>query len=672
MLVTVAAAAMSLLMVWALVAVGPTAAAALALLPLLAIGVVYIATSGQMVLWAAAIAIPFWLVPVHGGPLVGNVFSQDLVAVLALGALIFATLLGRGFVPPVPRTPVLGWPFVLFAVVILSSTLRGHYAYGASLVGQPLRLIIYAAIVAGLIGMTVPRMHRLLVILLYPGAVLTALASVRFLATGGSSTAAVLSTGGTRPLPITTSIFCASALFLALLKLRQAQETRDRLLHLTMAGVALFGVIAGFGRAVWMAVAFVCLVLFLTSSRLRVNALSVVPLMIPFLLLLAMGASHAAPGFVDSVERRVAQTSDSDINVRFRVEANRIVLDQVREQPVFGVGFGKTTELLLAVPDATTGIPSLERSQLGQDPHNGYLYFLAGGGIVALASFALLVAVFGYDVVRRYRATTDQAARMILLWTCATLFVFLFNAGFGTSFDSPANLLMIWALLVLPAIVSPEPGASVESRHGPRRGCGPASRDSVAVRRGGGSGLGHPRSAGVAHRALGAAARGWARSRSRPGRARPEVLLVRRGLRCRSCDRALDESAVERIRARSEPGCIPDPAQAVARTRSRRRVVDAPALGRRDGACGRSTRLARDEALRSSCGNRRRAAPRGERLRGRVVAAGQDVRIRHARGHRLHVPARQGLAAGGQAEAVGSPTASWRRSPSTSTSSPGG
>src|SRR6188508_1949522 len=71
MLLAVGAAGMSLLTAWVLVTRGPTAAAALALLPALALGIVYLVTSGQVLLWAAAVALPFWLWPVFGDPLSG-------------------------------------------------------------------------------------------------------------------------------------------------------------------------------------------------------------------------------------------------------------------------------------------------------------------------------------------------------------------------------------------------------------------------------------------------------------------------------------------------------------------------------------------------------------------------------------------------------------------------
>ena len=52
---------------------------------------------------------------------------------------------------------------------IVIATLRGHYAYGATLFGQPLRLVLYAGIVVTLAGLTARQLYRLLLWLFYTG-----------------------------------------------------------------------------------------------------------------------------------------------------------------------------------------------------------------------------------------------------------------------------------------------------------------------------------------------------------------------------------------------------------------------------------------------------------------------------------------------------------------------
>ena len=373
-------AAAAALVAYVLVEMGTTAAFAVAALPVIAVGGVYLMTSGQIALWALAFILPVSEFIV--GQRIGPLFYQDIIALVALGALVFATLIGRGRVPGIPHTPVVRWPLVLFAAAIFSAVLRGHDAYGASLIGQPLRLFLYAAIVASLAGMTVPKVYRFLPLLLYPTVVILALLAAYYLAIGGSSTDQFqLSTGGTRILGLSAGLYASGALFLALLKVRLAADTRARMLHLSMAVIATFCVAAAFGRAVYAAVAIVGLLFFVMSREIRSTVLSVLPLALPFLVVLAIAANHAAPDFVRSINDRMFTNAETDPNVQWRLEANRAVFEQVRENPLFGVGFGRTSEFFIEVENETTGLPSLRRVEIGQDPHNGYVFLLAGGGI---------------------------------------------------------------------------------------------------------------------------------------------------------------------------------------------------------------------------------------------------------------------------------------------------
>jgi O-antigen ligase len=124
----------------------------------------------------------------------------------------------------------------------------------------------------------------------------------------------------------------------------------------------------------------------------------------------------------------------------------------VREQPIVGVGFGRGSSFYIDVR-SSNGFLVPFRQDIGQDPHDGYLFLLAGGGILALGSFLALIAVFTIDAWRRYRGSTDDTERLLIMWVGATLFCFLFEASSGTMFEFPSDLLPIWALLVLPGVV---------------------------------------------------------------------------------------------------------------------------------------------------------------------------------------------------------------------------
>ena len=454
----------------ALVQVGPAAAIAIGGLPLALIAAAGLLSHGRIILLGAALGLPMSGIAFFGRPIAlpgMNLFITDIIVGLALAAWAVAALVGRDreTAPPVPRTLVLGWPFVLFAAAIVTALLRGHYAYGAPLFGQALRLILYAAIVVTLAGLTTGQVYRLLLWVFYPGVAITGLLALYYIATGTSQTDQfTLSTGGARYLGISTTIYCAGALFLALLSLRLTHATRERALHLGVAGLASFCVVVGFGRSVYASVGLICIVLLIASRSIRNSVLAFAPLALPILVLLGLFVARASPELVDAVSNRISAPPAADANVQWRVAASRAVFEQIREQPLVGVGFGR--EHSFFVETESESVPGLMVPVLqtgSQDPHNGFLYLWAGGGLAALASFALILLAFIWDAVRRLRSNPDPTARLVIIWAAATLGVFLATVASGTTLSSPVDLLTIWALLVLPAVVpyrSASPGAA--------------------------------------------------------------------------------------------------------------------------------------------------------------------------------------------------------------------
>ena len=353
-----------------------------------------------------------------------------------------------------PASPVLGWPLVAFGVLIVIPLLRGHYSYGAHVLGQPLRLIALRS----------NRRHsrrgdsgaRLC------ACCVSSSTRARWSACSGRRTTSrpvdprsnrsTCRPAGSRPLAISTSLYCAGALFLALLTVRTAPSRARSLPHLVIAGLGLVGVVLGFGRGVFAAVAIVLVVFLVASKGIRRGVLVGIPLALPIVLLAAVFVMHTAPAVVTSFQHRISAPPAQDANVIWRERANAAVLAQVREQPLVGVGFGRGSSFYISVKSAS-GFLVPVRQDIGQDPHDGYLFLLAGGGILALGSFLALIAVFAIDAWRRYRGSIDDTERLLILWACATLFCFLFEAGSGTMFEFPSDLLPIWALLVLPGLV---------------------------------------------------------------------------------------------------------------------------------------------------------------------------------------------------------------------------
>ena len=469
-LFALAGPALSALMVIVWTRSDATTAFAFAALPLVAFCAALLVQSQRTVLLGAVLFLPLSGVPGSQSPLPlpgATVFPQDVILALALGAWAFERLIfGRHTRPdPVPRTVVVGWPFVLFSLAIITATLRGHYAYGTALFGQPLRLVLYAGIAVALVKMSVDSLYSVIRTALYAGTLVTMLWACYHIATGTSQTYQVdLSTGGSRILAISTSVYCASSLFFALLSLQLSPKGGTRMLHLGMAVLSLFGVVLGFGRAVFAATALVCLVLLLVSKAVGGAVFSVIPLALPFLVLVGLMIPKVTPELVDAAQARISASPSADANVQWRLEASKAVLAQVREEPLIGVGFGRSAEFYMPVL-SSSGYWVPVRVETDQDPHNSFIYLLAGGGLAALGSFVLLLLAAGYDGVRRYRNTSDPKSRLLLVWVAASLFTFLLNAATEPTLTSPSDLLTIWLLLLIPAVVLSQEEALASRLH---------------------------------------------------------------------------------------------------------------------------------------------------------------------------------------------------------------
>jgi hypothetical protein len=86
------------------------------------------------------------------------------------------------------------------------------------------------------------------------------------------------------------------------------------------------------------------------------------------------------------------------------------------------------------------------------DPHNSYVYLLAGGGVLALGSLLAIMLAFVVDVIRRYRRAID-IERTLLIWSLCTWFAFITNAFYGPVLSDAPMLMTIWILMILPQCV---------------------------------------------------------------------------------------------------------------------------------------------------------------------------------------------------------------------------
>jgi hypothetical protein len=150
----------------------PMLAVALAVLPLVVLLLGSIISSQAHVLVFAGLGISMSQRTLNLPYNVGGIglYLSDLVVFLAACSWLANRAIGnRERAPGWRRTPVLELPYVLFAGAMLVAILRGHFDNGESLFGQPLRLVLYAAIGAALAGADAHRLYRGIVVVFSSG-----------------------------------------------------------------------------------------------------------------------------------------------------------------------------------------------------------------------------------------------------------------------------------------------------------------------------------------------------------------------------------------------------------------------------------------------------------------------------------------------------------------------
>jgi O-antigen ligase len=379
-------------------------------------------------------------------------FASDIVLLLTISTWLVARLTAtRDHDQRLrwPATPVLGWPLVPLGVVLVTATIRGHTAYGTSLLNQPLRLVLFAAMGAAFAGVRPEQFYRVMVKAVYAVVIWQVLGGVYFLARHTVTTGTFyLSTGGQRSLSGTTAAYMASALFLALLNLQVERDAKRRLLHISIALLALVAIILAFNRTTFIGIALIVPVLVFRRETFRA-LVSLAPLFAPVVALGLIALVSVKPSLVTTFTHRISVHPHNDLSVEWRQRAWSAVAAQVRESPLVGVGFGRISYFYL--PNSPGGPPV--QQVVTQDAHEDYLWLLAGGGVLLLASYIGVIGTYLYDMRRRLKSAVEPYERVLVRWSLATVALLLF-----ASFTSPVivvsqTLLTLWTMLLLPAIV---------------------------------------------------------------------------------------------------------------------------------------------------------------------------------------------------------------------------
>lgn len=436
------------------------AAVPLALLPVAFLAFGVLLSRQRVVLVFAALALSFtglaWFdgaLPVGGGT---ALYPTDVILILAVGAWMAERLTGRERQRPPHRLPlVVTWPLLALAIVTALAVVRGHEQFGTTLFGQPVRLIIYAGIAAALTDATAAALWRGITIVFYLGAVVQFYYALYHLAFGGSQTGSLaLSTGGTRVLALSSSLYLVGSLVCALLNLERSGERFNRQVgHALIACIAFFGIVVSFGRTIYLATAVILVALFLTRKALRHSVVWLLPLLLPVLIAAILLIPVLAPTLAPTLTSRIASSPGTDINVEFRNRGREVALAGIDQHLLTGFGFGRPVRFVFL---------GVERDLTG-DPHNSYVYILVGGGLLALGALLGVMLAFVYDLLRRLRRAVG-VEQTLLIWSLCFWFALMVNALAEPILTDATLLMTIWILMLIPWSVplrSREPATAV-------------------------------------------------------------------------------------------------------------------------------------------------------------------------------------------------------------------
>jgi O-antigen ligase len=286
----------------------------------------------QLAIVLLAVALPLSHVPgarsslsVPGGL---SVFPSDLLVLAAVvlwaGEKVFARE-----ERPLASSPLLRWPLLLFGLSLVPGIVRGHERYGEGLVGQPVRLVLYAAIGLALLKLRSRDVYWGIVAVLYAGTVWQLVLGGYSIATGSHQTSSyLLSTGGSRILSLGAGMYLAAAFLVALLNV-EFDRGRRRWLHLGLAGLALVAEALTFGRTTYIALVLLIPVVFLTLRETRSFVLRKWPVWVAFGIA-AVVAAALTPSIGGTLVDRVSANPLNDSTVRWRVGSFEAALSGFR------------------------------------------------------------------------------------------------------------------------------------------------------------------------------------------------------------------------------------------------------------------------------------------------------------------------------------------------------
>jgi O-antigen ligase len=215
----------------------------------------------------------------------------------------------------------------------------------------------------------------------------------------------------------------------------RSTDIQARRAHGLVSVILVGAVVSLYNRAGWLSALLVIIVSALYYPRLRRWLLVVLALVIP-LVALSWGVISSSVLFSERLTY--------DLSVGYRMRAIEAGAQLLASEPVFGIGFGSFSPLVLA----RELIPRASQNYWVPTTHNTYLDVLVSAGIFGLVPYVVMFIAAAWQSVRIYRLglqhpTTDRSL-LLALW--CVLLVFIVSTATFDVVAAPFAGMVFWLI----------------------------------------------------------------------------------------------------------------------------------------------------------------------------------------------------------------------------------
>jgi len=244
-------------------------------------------------------------------------------------------------------------------------------------------------------------------------------------------------------LPYATShhdsvLFATGFVVLLSLAFTRAGRRPMRLVYVALP-ILILGMISNLRRMVWVQASLVPIALYLLTPSNAIKrkvqriALMTLPVVVGYCL---VGWNSASNLFKPVKILRSVVDSKSDNSTLWRDIENFDLISTIRENPVFGTGYGHEYHEVIMLPQVDYPLEKFL-------PHNSILGMLSYAGYVGFAAMTLLWVAGAFFAMRAYYASTNPIDRAAAISCFGVVLIYLIQCWGDLGLGAPTGVFLI-------------------------------------------------------------------------------------------------------------------------------------------------------------------------------------------------------------------------------------